>query len=85
MIDPDPSALLDSGQLDPTGPEWEFRDRIGPRLPPRRAPGEVVEAVSRLLANDDEWRGSRAGVGEAMSAPYTTPDSPERLIEALTR
>jgi hypothetical protein len=77
--------LLDSGQLDPTGPEWEFRDRIGPRLPPRRAPGEVVEAVSRLLANDDEWRGSRAGVGEAMSAPYTTPDSPERLIEALTR
>jgi hypothetical protein len=85
MIDPDPSALLGSGQLDPTGPEWEFRDRIGPRLPPRRAPGEVVEAVSRLLANDDEWRGSRAGVGEAMSAPYTTPDSPERLIEALTR
>lgn len=85
MIDPDPSALLDSGQLDPTGPEWEFRDRIGPRLPPRRPPGEVAAAVARVLASDDEWRGTRAIVGEEMSAPYTTATSHERLIAALTR
>lgn len=85
MIDPDPSALFDSGQLDPTGPEWEFRDRIGIRLPARRAVGEIVGAVTTLLSDGDSWRGLRAIVGETMIGTYTTPDSADRLIEALTR
>lgn len=84
MIDPDPSALLDSGQLDATGPEWEFRDRIGPRLPARRVPGAVAATVSEVLARDGS-RTSRVYVGEMMAGTYTTPTSADRLIEALTR
>ena len=85
MIDPDPSALLDSGQLDATGPEWGFRDEIGPRLSARRAPGEVAARVTALLDRGDPWQVSRTFVGDAMAGTYTTTTSAEQLIEALTR
>jgi hypothetical protein len=90
MVDPDPSALLDSGQLDVTGPEWEFRDMIGPRVSSRRAPGELAGAVDRILTDDparesDPHRGSRSFVGAKMAGTYTRTDSADRLIAALTR
>ena len=81
---PRPVALFDSGHR-PDRPEWEFRDRIGIRLPARRAVGEIVGAVTTLLSDGDSWRGLRAIVGETMIGTYTTPDSADRLIEALTR
>lgn len=84
MIDPPAAEVTASAQFDPAGPEWEFRDRIGPRLSAAHSPADVVAAVASILA-DDPWRGTRALVGETMSAPYTTADSPERLIAALTR
>lgn len=85
MIDPDPSALLDSGQLDPTGPEWEFRDEIGPRLSSRRGPMELAARVTALLDRGDPWQVSRTLVADTMVGTYTRADSADRLIEALTR
>ncbi len=82
QIDPDPAALSSSGQLDIGGPEWTFRDSIGPRVSVARAAEQIVDAVDSLLA-DDPWRASRATVGQTLVGTYTDGTSADRLVRWL--
>lgn len=82
QIDPDPGALAASGQLDPVGPEWAYRDAIGPRIPAARAPDLVPAAVDAILSHDP-WRASRAGVALSLTEPYTHVGSAIQLVRDL--
>lgn len=82
QIDPAPAALSSSGQLDIGGPEWTFRDSIGPRVSAARAAERITDAVDSLLA-DDPWRASRATVGQTLAGTYTDGTSADRLVRWL--
>lgn len=82
QIDPDPMALSTSGQLDLSGPEWMYRDAIGPRLTVARASVEIVGTVDGLLVSDP-WRASRATTARVLVEDYTDHTSAIRLVRYL--
>lgn len=82
LIDPEPNALVSSGQLDADGPEWTFRDELGPRLKHDFEAGSVRMAVTKALEHD-EYRVGRCVVANTMTSPYTMEDSPMRLVRVL--
>lgn len=81
-LDPPADSLRGSAQYDPTGPEWLFRDLMGPRVAPDGGPAGIVAALDAALERD-AWREARLGVRATMLGPGPPSDPSQDLVRLL--